>query len=113
MTCVPRKRLVPRPRPYGVKKAGVVPAEMLLTEKSCFVYKDKWTKDNFPWEKRLNEEEGPSDSVNETCQGGHCGLVQNVKASRCWTAKEVNPVPFNFESQGEDSISGGGKTDEV
>ena len=24
---------------YGLKKAGVVPAEMLLTEKSCFVYR--------------------------------------------------------------------------
>ena len=48
-----RKKLVLMARPYGVKKAGVVPAKVLLTEKPCFDYRVRTTGPRkFPGEKR-------------------------------------------------------------
>ena len=75
-----------RPRTWGVglKKGMVLPKR--IQEKPCFDYRMRTKKVSHGktvkqgWRSKQY-------SVYQTCQGGHCELVQNVEAPRCWTTK--------------------------
>ena len=87
----------------------------LVTNKPCFDFRMRTSgpKVNSKGENVKRTAGSKLIMCEVVCLKGHYVLVKNVQAPRCCTMKLMDPVFFNFESQGESSFSEGRETNKI